>query len=121
MAKTIPAPIYGNLPGTWAYSTVTRRLPEIAGRVIHENQFPDKINLSISNLQQEIHQGEIAMLINTPTRKGRGSDEGEIRSAAVRHEIPIYTTMTGARAVVRAIRALKESGWSVKPIQTYHG
>lgn len=64
MTKTIPPPIYSTEPGTWAYSTVTQRLPEIAGRVIEENQFPDQINQNISRLQEEINQREIRFLLD---------------------------------------------------------
>jgi uncharacterized protein with ATP-grasp and redox domains len=64
MTKTYPSPIYSNLPGTWAYSTVTLRLPDIAGRVIEENHFPDQINLNLSRLQEDINQGSIRSLLD---------------------------------------------------------
>ncbi len=72
------------------------------------------------NILDLINNGQIVMLINTPTRKGKNTDEGKIRAAAILHEIPIYTTITGARAMVRAIKAIKQSSWTVKPIQEYH-
>jgi len=56
------------------------------------------------NIIDMINTGQIAFLINTPTRKGKATDEGKIRAAAV--------TM--------AIRGLKDKGWNVKPIQEYH-
>ena len=71
------------------------------------------------NIIDMINTGQIALLINTPTRKGKATDEGIIRAAAVIHEIPIVTTITGARACTMAIRSLQE-GWNVKPIQEYH-
>ncbi len=72
------------------------------------------------NIIDLIETGQIAMLINTPTRKGQNTDEGKIRAAAILHEVPIYTTITGARAVTIAIKALREKDWAVKPIQEYH-
>ena len=43
-----------------------------------------------------------------------------IRSAAVMHNIPLVTTITGARAAVQAIKALREGEWGVRSIQEYH-
>jgi carbamoyl-phosphate synthase large subunit len=93
--------------------------------VLHSAGVPCRLIPKISegkrpNIIDMIAMGEIHMLINTPTRKGRSSDEGRIRSAAVIHEVPIFTTITAARAVTKAIRSLRETGWSVKPIQAYH-
>jgi len=66
-----------------------------------------------------IHAGEIHLLINTPIYWGSSATESRIRSAAVMHNIPLITTITGARAAVRAIRALRQDAWDVKPLQEY--
>lgn len=59
------------------------------------------------------------LIINTPTKKGPATDEGQIRSMAVLNRIPIVTTLTGAHAAAKAIKALKDGGWSVKPLQEH--
>jgi uncharacterized protein with ATP-grasp and redox domains len=64
MMKEYPQPIYSNVPGTWAHSTVTVRLPRIAARVIEENQFPAKINQNISRLQDDIKSHGIRPLLD---------------------------------------------------------
>lgn len=64
MTKKYPPPIYSNLPGTWAYSTVSERLPEIAARVIAENDFPDPVNENLSRLQEEIKHHLIRPLVD---------------------------------------------------------
>ena len=64
--------------------------------------------------------GTIQLVINTPTRTGWKTDEGKIRSAAVRLGIPMITTYTGAQAAVRAIRALRVADWTVAALQDYH-
>ncbi|TWT43928.1 Carbamoyl-phosphate synthase large chain [Phycisphaerae bacterium RAS1] len=64
-----------------------------------------------------IKRGEIAMLINTPERTGRHTDEGKIRAAAALHRLPIMTTITGAKAAVAAIGALKRRTWDVHALQ----
>ena len=55
-----------------------------------------------------IRNGEVDLVINTPTGSGARSDGYEIRSAAVRKGIPCLTTMTGASAAARAISAANE-------------
>jgi carbamoyl-phosphate synthase large subunit len=67
-----------------------------------------------------INEGKVDLLINTPIYWGSSSVESRIRSAAVMHNIPLITTMTGARAAVQAIKALRENDWSVRAIQEYH-
>ncbi len=67
-----------------------------------------------------INAGEIGLLINTPIYWGSSTIEGRIRSAAVMHNLPLVTTITGARAAARAIRALRKGDWSVKALQDYH-
>ncbi|MBY0262705.1 MAG: carbamoyl-phosphate synthase large subunit [Phycisphaerales bacterium] len=64
--------------------------------------------------------GQIQLVINTPTRTGWGTDEGKIRSAAVRLGIPMITTCTGGLAAVTAIRALQSVGWGVGSLQDAH-
>jgi carbamoyl-phosphate synthase large subunit len=71
------------------------------------------------NIIDLMKNGEIRLIINTPTRKGPQTDEGKIRAAAVTNRVPIITTITGGRVAVGAIRALRSGGWNVKPLQEY--
>jgi len=66
-----------------------------------------------------INNGQVDLLINTPIYWGSAATESRIRSAAVMHNIPLITTMTGARAAVRAIRAMRQGEWTVRPLQEY--
>src|ERR671919_1005564 len=68
-----------------------------------------------------IREGEVDLVINTPTGSGARSDGYEIRKAAVRHGIPCVTTMTGASAAVRAIAAQREHEAEVRSLQELHG
>ncbi|MCW5766338.1 MAG: carbamoyl-phosphate synthase large subunit [Phycisphaeraceae bacterium] len=72
------------------------------------------------NVVDLMSDGKIQLVINTPTRTGWQTDEGKIRAAAVRLGIPMITTLTGAMAAVRAIRALRKSDWTVAALQDYH-
>jgi carbamoyl-phosphate synthase large subunit len=67
-----------------------------------------------------INRGEVDLLINTPIYWGSAATESRIRSAAVMHNIPLITTITGARSAAAAIRALREGDWTVRSIQEYH-
>jgi carbamoyl-phosphate synthase large subunit len=71
------------------------------------------------NVLDAITNGEIQLIINTPTRKGAHTDEGRIRATALTAGVPMITTLTGARAAVHAIAALRAGAWSVAALQDY--
>ena len=83
-----------------------RRIPKIV-----EGGRPNAIDL--------IKNRELALLINTPTRKGAGTDEGKLRATAVRHGVPMITTMTAASVAADAIARLRADAWGVKSLQEY--
>ncbi len=67
-----------------------------------------------------VRNGEIKLIINTPGGKKTKVDETKIRSGAIMHSIPIITTLSGARATVTGLEAVKKKGFSVKALQDYH-
>ena len=71
------------------------------------------------NILDKIANGEIDLIINTPTHTGAQTDEGQIRAMAVGARIPMITTITGARAAVQAIEALRGGTWQVAALQDY--
>jgi carbamoyl-phosphate synthase large subunit len=71
------------------------------------------------NIKDFIKNGQVQIIINTPTKKGPTTDEGKIRAMSVASRIPIFTTITAASAAARAIKALQSGGWDVKPLQAY--
>jgi carbamoyl-phosphate synthase large subunit len=72
------------------------------------------------NIKDFIKNGQVQLIINTPTKKGPQTDEGKIRALAVLYRIPMITTLTGAGAAAKAIAALHTSGWEVRPLQDYN-
>jgi carbamoyl-phosphate synthase large subunit len=78
-----------------------------------------KLSEGRPNIKDYIKNGKVQLIINTPTKKGPHTDEGQIRAMAVLHKIPIVTTLAGASAAARAIQAMKEGPWEVKPLQEY--
>src|SRR5437588_933670 len=63
---------------------------------------------------------EIQLVINTPAGEAPRADEVKIRTTAVYTNTPIMTTISGAKAAVLGIAALRKSGYGVKPLQEYH-
>jgi carbamoyl-phosphate synthase large subunit len=80
----------------------------------------NKISEGPPNVVDRIESGEVDLVINTPTGSGARSDGYEIRRAAVARGIPCITTMTGATAAQRAIRALRRGEPEVRSLQELH-
>ena len=80
----------------------------------------NKIGEGSPHVVDYIRNGEVDLVINTPTGSGARSDGYEIRTAAVRHGIPCVTTMTGASAAARAIFAQREQGAEPRSLQELH-
>ena len=80
-----------------------------------------KINEGRPTAVDMIKNGQIHMVINTPSGMIPRRDENAIRAAAYAHNVCIMTTITGAQAAVKGIEALKEKPLGVKPIQQYRG
>jgi carbamoyl-phosphate synthase large subunit len=67
-----------------------------------------------------IKNGDIDLIINTPSGNTPRRDEIRIRSLAVSQRIPILTTASGVEASIRAIRSLQANGFDVRSLQEYH-
>jgi carbamoyl-phosphate synthase large subunit len=69
------------------------------------------------NLLDHLIDGQIHLIINTPSGKGARTDEGRIRAAAVAHGVPCITTIPAAEAALRAMEALREEELTVQALQ----
>jgi len=69
------------------------------------------------NLLDYMKNGQVAMIINTPSGRGSSTDEGKIRAAAVAHRVTCITTLSAAFAAVEACRALKTTELTVVALQ----
>ncbi len=65
--------------------------------------------------------GEVDLVFNTTEGSKALSDSKDIRRTALLHHIPYYTTLSGAVAVTRAIKALKADTLKVAPLQALVG
>ncbi len=66
-----------------------------------------------------IKNGQIQLVINTPSGMIPRQDENKIRAAAYASSICIMTTLTGAQAAVDGIKAMKKNSLTPRPLQTY--
>ena len=78
-----------------------------------------KVGEGRPNIVDGIKNGEINLVINTPTGSKARFDEQSIGKACIQKKILIITTLSGASAVIRAIR-LYDKKKQVKSIQEYH-
>ncbi|HLF70173.1 MAG TPA: ATP-grasp domain-containing protein, partial [Actinomycetota bacterium] len=73
------------------------------------------------NIVDQIMDGEVDLVINTPFGRGSRSDGYFIRTAAVMKDIPCITTLAGVQATVQGIESLRRGGIDVKSLQEYLG
>jgi len=69
------------------------------------------------NLLDKMKNGEVALIINTPSGHSSSPDEGKIRGEAVKHRVTCITTLSAAKAAAEACRALKEKEFTVVALQ----
>ena len=73
------------------------------------------------NIADEIANGEIQLIINTPAGKTSAYDDSYIRKSAIKHRVPYITTMAAAKASADGIKAIKNNTHiGVKSLQAYH-
>ncbi len=76
-----------------------------------------KIQHGHPNLLDYMADGDLQLVMNTPSGKGARTDEGRIRAAAVSHGIPCLTTLQAAQAAVLAMEAMREEEMTVQAVQ----
>ncbi|MFL4474172.1 carbamoyl-phosphate synthase large subunit [Paeniglutamicibacter sp. MACA_103] len=72
-----------------------------------------------SNIVDLITEGEIAMILNTPSGGEARGDGYEIRAAAVSVGTPIITTVAEFGAAIQAIDAMRHFEWTVTSLQEH--
>ena len=79
-----------------------------------------KLSQGRPNVLDMIKNGEIALVVNTPSGRTPRRDEVRIRSGALSGHVPILTTLSAARASLNAIRSQNENKLGVTPLQDFH-
>jgi len=72
------------------------------------------------NIVDGIKNGEIHLVINTPSGKLSKHDDSYIRKSAIRYKVPYITTLAAALAAARGIAAFRRGHGTVKSLQDYH-
>jgi len=94
----------------------TRRALEAAGLAVAG---VNKVHEGRPHIVDLITDGDVAMVINTTEGAQAIRDSFSLRRAALVQRVPYYTTGAGARAAVRAMRALRTLPLEVRPLQSY--
>ena len=76
-----------------------------------------KVGEGTPHIGQAIRAGKVQMVINTPLGQRSRYDEAAIRREARARDIPCITTLSGARAAVDGIKALRRGLVGVVPLQ----
>ena len=76
-----------------------------------------KVGEGRPNIVDYIKNNDIQMIINTPLGAQSRFDEYEIGKAAIKHKIHVVTTISGAQAILRAIRIIKDKKLSYMSLQ----
>jgi len=72
------------------------------------------------HIADEVMNGKIQLVINTPRGKAGKTDDSYIRKAAIRYKVPYITTIAAALAAAKGIAAVRQKQPDVKSLQEYH-
>jgi carbamoyl-phosphate synthase large subunit len=84
------------------------------------NKAVKKIAEGRPHIIDHIKNGDIQLVINTPSGKESAGGSPNIRRAVLRYGLPYATTLSGARAMASGIEALAKKSLAVEPLQGYH-
>jgi carbamoyl-phosphate synthase large subunit len=76
-----------------------------------------KLSQGHPNVLDYVLNGDLQLVINTPSGKGARTDEGRIRASAVSRGIPCITTIQAADAAILAMEAERQEEMTVQAIQ----
>jgi carbamoyl-phosphate synthase large subunit len=79
-----------------------------------------KVKEGRPNIRDQIVNGDVQLIVNTPLGRQSYFDEHSIRQTATQHGVPLITTLSGAAAAVMGIESLKSEGLEVRSIQEIH-
>jgi carbamoyl-phosphate synthase large subunit len=79
-----------------------------------------KLGYGRPDIVDEIKNGNIQLVINTPSGKESKDDDSYIRKAAVNYKVPYLTTIAAALAAAKGIQARRQDDPKPKSLQEYH-
>lgn len=84
-----------------------------------EAQKINKVLEGHPHIEDAIRNRQIQLIFNTTSTASAISDSKSLRYAALMQNVPYYTTIAGAEAVVEAIKVLKKKRLEVRSLQSY--
>ena len=72
------------------------------------------------NIVDKIKNGEIRLVVNTPSGRQSQYDDSYIRKAAIKHKVTYMTTLAAAAAAAKGIQAYRADKPTIKSLQSYH-
>jgi len=76
-----------------------------------------KIHEGRPHVADRIINGEVDLVINTPLGREPHADDTQIRLTALRHAVPVITTLSGALAAAEGIAAVGKDRLTPRPLQ----
>ncbi len=93
-------------------------------RWLDENGIPNtkimKIVEGRPNITDSIRNGEVQLVINTPSGEVAREDEKMMGAVSMEYRVPFITTASAAAAALSGIRSLREEELEVRPLQEWH-
>ncbi len=92
-------------------------------KILRRNSIESKQVLKVHegrpNISDVMKNGQIQLIVNSPSGEEAKTDGKMIRRTAMAYKIPVITTLAGAKAAIAAIKALQTGGISVTALQDY--
>ena len=79
----------------------------------------NKVQQGRPHIVDAIKDGTIQLVVNTTEGAQARLASSRLRRAALEHHVPYFTTLSGSRAMIRGVEALKGGGLDVAPLQSY--
>ncbi len=79
-----------------------------------------KVHEGRPNIEDLIRSGLVQLIINTPIGSQALHDDAYLRRAALEYNIPTFTTIPGAKAAIKAIKALQSNKIHTYSLQEIH-
>ncbi len=97
---------------------------EGTGKILKDNGIDVKIVAKLGegrpNVLDVITNGEVNIVINTPTDKKGAADDSYIRKGVIKGRISYVTTMAEAKAAIAGLKTMKDATGDVKSLQELH-
>jgi len=79
-----------------------------------------KLHEGRPNIVDALTNGDIQLVINTPSGKLSQFDDSYIRKTAIKYKVPYITTLAEAIAAAKGINAYRQGKTTVRSLQEYH-